>query len=87
MSLRSPQRQSLKAHRSRRFLKIIITQLWMMMMTSDDAMDVHFDLRLLDKAAETMFIVIIISVVCRPEKRGTCGAGEVVRATPSKTHQ
>ena len=35
---------------------------------------------------QTTFIVIIIQVLTRPENCGTCSVGQVISATPPKTH-
>ena len=45
----------------------------------------HFGLRLLDRAADHV-TVIIIPVLTRPGNCGTYSVGQVIRATPSKTH-
>ena len=47
---------------------------------TDDAVEVHFGLRLLDKALDHVAIIII------PVLTKTCNAGQVVRASLSKTH-
>ena len=57
-----------------------------MRMITDDAMEVHFGLRLLDRAADHAVTVTIIPVLTRPGNCGTCSVGQVIRATPSKTH-
>ena len=36
--------------------------------------------------SQTMLTVIIIPVLTRPGNCGTCGLGQVIRATLSKTH-
>ena len=50
-------------------------------MITDDAMEVHFGLRLL-----VTLTVTIIPVLTRPGNCGTCSVGQIIRATPSKTH-
>ena len=50
-------------------------------MLSNDAMEVHFSLRLLDRAADHAYCHNYPGVNC-----GTCSVGQVIRATPSKTH-
>ena len=35
---------------------------------------------------QTMLTVIVIPVLTRPQNSGTCSVGQVIRATPSKTH-
>ena len=54
-------------------------------MITDDAMEVHFGLRLLDRAADHAYCQII-PVLTRSGNCGTCSVGQVIRATPSKTH-
>ena len=54
-------------------------------MIADEVMEVHFGLRLLDRP-QTMLTVTIIPVLTRPGNCGTCSVGQVIRATPSKTH-
>ena len=54
-------------------------------MITDDAMEVHFGLRLPDRP-QTTLAVIIIPVLTRPGNWGTCSVGQVIRATPSKAH-
>ena len=54
-------------------------------MITDDAMEVHFGLRLLDRAADHAYCHNY-PVLTRPGNCGTCSVGQVIRATPSKTH-
>ena len=53
------------------------------MMITDDAIDVHFGLRLFDRAADHTYCHNYTSVN-RPGNCGTCGVGQVIRAMPSK---
>ena len=54
-------------------------------MITDDAIEVHFGFRLLVSVADPL-TVIIIPVLTRPGNCGACSVGQVIRATPSKTH-
>ena len=57
-----------------------------MRMLTDDSMVVHFGLILFYRAVAD-HAVVIIQVLTRPGICGTCSAGQVIRATLSKTHQ
>ena len=50
-------------------------------MITDDAVKVHFGLRLPEES-QTTLSVIIIPVLTRPGNCGTCSVGQVIRATP-----
>ena len=54
-------------------------------MITDDAMEFHFGLRLLDRATDHAYCHNY-PVLTRPGNCGTCSVGQVIRATPSKTH-
>ena len=54
-------------------------------MITDDAMEVHFGLRLLDRAADHAYYHNYHGLT-RPGNCGTCSVGQVIRVTLSKTH-
>ena len=54
-------------------------------MITDDAMEVHFGLRLLDKAADHAYCHNY-PCVSQARKHDTCSDGQVIRATLSKMH-
>ena len=55
----------------------------MMRKTTDDALEVSLGLRLLDRATDTL-AVVIIPVLNRLGDCGSGGVGDVIRTTPSK---